>query len=506
MTAAPSRPPAAAPDGETVAAVDLGSNSFHMVVARVVDGQLHIVDKLRERVALAAGLDDDKKLTKAARDRALRSLTLFGQRLAHMPHGSVRAVGTNTLRQAKNSREFLASAERALGHPLEIISGREEARLIYLGVARTTEDPRSRRLVVDIGGGSTECVIGEGFEPLATDSLYMGCVTFARFFPRGQIKQRYFDEAMTAASLELRPLVQRYQQLGWTLAVGASGTVTSIESIVKANGWSNRGITAKGLKRLRKALVAAGTVDSLSLDGMPPDRAQVLAPGAAILSAVFERFEVDRMFASDGALREGLVYDLVGRIHQQDIREDTIRSFSERYHVDVEQAQRVEVTAMRLLDTVAESWDLQGPGPRRILAWAARLHEIGKAVSYSGYHKHGAYLVRHSDMPGFSREDQTIMGEIIEGHRRKLRPQRFEGLPVEREERALRVAILLRLAVVLNRSRSRRAVPAFRFWARKRVLELAFPPGWLDENVLSRADLEAEAERLAAAGHTLTIR
>ena len=492
-------------DDQTVAAVDLGSNSFHMVVARVVDEQLRVVDKLRERVALAEGLDDSKRIGKEARDRALATLSRFGQRLAHMEPGSVRAVGTNTLRQAKNGHEFQEKAEEALGHPIEVISGREEARLIYLGVAHATEEPQQRRLVVDIGGGSTECIVGEGFEPLEADSLYMGCVTFSRFFPKAQLRARFFDEAQTAAALELRPLEHRYKQLGWDRVLGSSGTVMSVEAILRSNGWSQRGITGKGLKRLRKAMVAAGNVDGLDLAGMPADRASVLAPGVAILTAVFEAFDLERMFASDGALREGLVYDLVGRIQHKDIRERTIRRFCERFRIDAEQADRVEATALRFLDSVAGSWDLAEPSLRRLLAWAARLHEIGKAVSYSGYHKHGAYLVRHSDMPGFSRGDQAILAEIIENHRRKLRPTRFETLPVVRQERVIRLAIFLRLAVVLNRSRSRRAVPAFRLTTRKRGLELGFPEGWLEENDLVGADLRVEAERLRAAGYELEV-
>ena len=495
----------AAGDGELIAAVDLGSNSFHMVVARVVDDQLRVVDKLRERVALASGLDESQSLTAEARERAIGTLSRFGQRLAHMDARSVRAVGTNTLRQAKDSHDFVRDAEAALGHRIEVISGPEEARLIYLGVSHESEEPRARRLVVDIGGGSTECIVGEGFEPLEVDSLYMGCIAFSRFFPDGNLKARFFDEAETAAALELQPLEHRYKRLGWDQAIGSSGTVTSVDSILRANGWSSHGITIKGLKRLRKTLIVAETAEGLELDGMPPGRASVLAPGVAILLAVFERFGLERMQASEGSLREGLVYDLVGRIHDKDIRERTIQRFSQRFAIDTEQADRVEATALRLFDSVASSWDLTDSMYRRCLGWAARLHEIGQALSYSGYHKHGAYLVRVSDMPGFSRGDQAVLAEVIANHRRKLRPARFQTLPVSEPEKIVGTAILLRLAVVLNRSRSRRAVPAVRLSARKRGLELAFPSGWLEDNDLVGADLQNEAARLAAAGYELSF-
>jgi exopolyphosphatase/guanosine-5'-triphosphate,3'-diphosphate pyrophosphatase len=498
-------PAAAVQTGQTVASVDLGSNSFHMLVARVVGDEIHVVDRMRSRVGLAEGLGDDKHLTSDVRTRALEALSIFGQRLLHMPSGSVRAVGTNTLRQAKNGREFLDEAEAVLGHPIEVISGREEARLVYLGVAHSVEDDGRRRLVVDIGGGSTELIIGEHFEPLEADSLYMGCVTFSRFFPRGRITTRNMDEAIVAAMLELTPIERRYEALGWSQVVGSSGTVTSIEAILRANGWSQHGITEKGLKRLRKALVAAGSVDAIDLAGMPADRAPVLPAGVAILSALFSRLSIERMQASQGALKEGLVYDLLGRIRKEDVRDQTIRAYSERYHVDQEQARRVAVTAQQLLEQVAAGWDLPMPDAERLLEWAARLHEVGKAISYSGYHKHGGYIVAHSEMPGFSRSDQTVLAALVAGHRGKIRPSRFEDLPVERAERALRLGFILRIAVLLNRSRTRRAVPKLRFRARKRAIHLGFPQEWLDDNPLTRTDLENESRRLQKAGYVLAI-
>jgi len=503
---APEDTPGASARGATVATVDLGSNSFHMLVARVVDQEIHVVDRMRVRTGLAEGLDENKRLTREVQDRALDALVIFRQRLLHMPTASVRAVGTNTLRQAKNAPEFLAEAIEALGHPIEVISGREEARLIYLGVAHGLEEAdERRRLVIDIGGGSTEAIIGEGFEPLETDSLYMGCVTFARFFPKGRITARAFEEAEIAAALELTPIERRYQALGWSQVVGSSGTVAAIASILRANGWSQDGVTDKGLRRLKKALLAAGDVTRIDLAGVAPERAPLLPGGVAILRAVFQRLGLERMDVAGGALREGLVYDLLGRIRQEDVRDRTIRAYSERYHVDQDQARFVAVTAHQLLEQVVGGWVPHGPDVARLLGWAARLHEVGKAISYSGYHKHGGYIVANSDMPGFSRRDQQVLAALVASQRGRIRPTRFASLPVDRGHRMIRLGLILRLAVLLNRARSRRAVPMVRFKARKKTLSLVFPAGWLDETPLTRADLENEGARLRQVGYTLTV-
>ncbi len=494
------------PEFDTVAAVDLGSNSFHMVVARLVRSELHIVDRLRERVALAGGLDDKKRLTAEAQERALACIERFGERLRGMPQGSVRAVGTSALRVARNQQGFVARAEEALGHPIEIVSGAEEARLIYLGVAHDLSDDSNRRLVVDIGGGSTECILGQRFEALKTDSLHMGCVNFStRFFPGGAITKEAMERALIAARLEVRGMERSYRGMGWEDCIGSSGTILAVETILRENQWSERGITPKGLRKLRKALVEAGHAEKLALPGLQPDRAPVLAGGFAILSALFDGLEIELMNTSSGALREGVLYDLAGRIRHEDLRELTIRRLSQIYHVDLEQAQRVERTALLLFEQVAKDWDLPLEQGAQLLAWASRLHEIGISLSHNGYHKHGAYLVEHSDMPGFSRTDQLMLAALIEGHRRKLPTERFEALPVSLQRQAMRLCILLRLAVLLNRSRSATPLPDIRIAVKKSAYLLAFPREWLDGNPLTRADIEEEAERLAPLEFAVTV-
>ncbi len=486
---------------ESVAAVDFGSNSFHLLVARVTNGVPTIVDRLREPIQLASGLDDEGRLTRRARQRALECIERFGQRLRNLAPHRVRAVGTSALREAKNAREFLAEAERALGHPIEVVAGREEARLIYLGVSHNLKDEPGRRLVVDIGGGSTECILGERFEPLLVDSLEMGCIGFSRrYFPGGAIRRRRYDEAVLAARLEVRGAAARFRELGWQGAVGSSGTISAVEQALRGSGWSDGGITARGLGRLVDRIVDLGHVDRLDLPGLKEERRPVLPGGLAILQAVFEGFGLDRMETSYGALREGVLFDLLGRLQHEDARDRTIRAFEERYHADRAQAERVEKAALAFLEQVAGTWKLDREEGARFLSWAARLHEIGLVLSFEGHHRHGAYIVQNADMPGFSKDDQELLATLIGTHRRKLRRVDFRHLSARTRETAIHLAVLLRLAVRFHRSRAAIPLPAVKLMAHKSGLVVELPEGWLDKNPLTRTDLEAEVERLAPLG------
>ncbi len=491
---------------DTFAAIDLGSNSFHMVVARHVQDQLHIVDRLRERVALAAGLDDKKRLTDDAQARALACIERFGGRVRGMPSENVRAIGTSTLRIARNARSFVTQAQEKLGHPIEIVSGLEEARLIYLGVAHDLSDDSSRRLVIDIGGGSTECILGERFEPLKTDSLHMGCVNWSLRFFRGEVTRENMERARIAARLEVQTLERRYRSLGWEECIGSSGTVLAIEQILRANQWTDGGITEKGLRKLRKALIEVGLpADFLTIPGLDAERANVIAGGVAILDALFDGLEIERMDVSQGAMREGVIYDLLGRIRHEDVRDKTIRRFMERYQVDLEQAGRVQRTALALFQQAHEGLEIDPALGEHFLVWSSRLHEIGLSIGYPGYHKHGAYIVEHSDMPGFSREDQVMLAALIEAQRRKFPPGGIEALVPTQRRMVERLALLLRLAVLLERSRGQSRVPRIGIEARKGGYMLDFPKGWLEENPLIRADLEQEAARVEPAGFEIAI-
>lgn len=491
---------------EVIAAVDLGSNSFHMKVARVVDGQLAVIDRMRESVRLAAGLNEERDLEAEARERALGVLERFGQRLRDVPAHNVRAVGTNTLRSARQARDFLAECESALGHPIEIISGREEARLIYLGVAHSTAQDEGQKLVVDIGGGSTELIIGQRFEPLKMESLYMGCVSMSReFFPDGAIDAERMRRAVLAAQQELEYVEEDYRRMGWNSAIGSSGTIRNAWQIIQNADWSRKGIGAKGLAKLSDVLVETGRADKRSLRGLQPERASVFAGGVAILVAVFESLQVRRMSCADGALREGLLYDLIGRLDYKDVRGATIDDLCRRYRVDHDQARRVADTAEYLLERVARDWDLDGKRSAHVLEWAARLHEIGLDISHSQYHKHGAYVLGNSDLPGFSQQEQSEIAALVRVHRRKFTTAVFDDLPRGRHPRLLRLAVLLRIAVALHRGRHDADLDGLKVAASTEGLHLSFPDGWLGEHPLTEADLAREAAYLESAGLTLRL-
>ncbi len=489
----------------TVAAVDLGSNSFHMIVARVMNGQFHVMDRLQEMARLAAGLDEHNNLDKLSRTRALECLARFGERLRGMPAGSVRAVGTNTLRRARNGAKFLADAERVLGHRIEIISGQEEARLIYQGVARDLPDDGKRRLVVDIGGGSTEFIVGRRYEPLLAESLHMGCVGISLdHFPDARITSRYWRRAETAAHLELQPIETAFRKKGWDAAYGASGTIRTIGAVLRAQGWTDGEITLSALRKLREVLLAAGRMEGVTLDGLNSERASVFPGGTAILIAIFEALGIERMEVSESALREGLLLDLLGRIRHSDARTRTVEALIERYHVDAAQAARVEQTAEYCLSRVAKSWELGAP-QAQALAYAARLHEVGLAIAHTKYHRHGAYLVEHSDLPGFSRQEQHLLAILIRGHRRRFPVEILDSLLRDERRRARRLTTLLRLAVLLHRGRTEAELPRIRLVARKRALALTFPRGWLKKNPLTCADLTQEARYLKTGGLVLSF-
>jgi len=499
---------APSPTGESaplVAAVDMGSNSFHLVVARSEHGQLRIVDRLREPVALAGGLDADKNLTPETRERARACVSRFGQRLREMHPGSVRAVGTSALRQAKNAREFLEEAAGVLGHPIEVVSGHEEARLIYLGVAHTLSErptaPQGTRLVVDIGGGSTELIIGEGFEPRRMDSLSMGCVSHTqRFFADGRLDEARFVKAGTAARQELQSIVEIYRSRGWGQAVGSSGTILTADTLLREQGFGDEALTVRGLRRLLRQLMAFGHQSRIELPGLKPDRAAQLPGGLVILEAVLDELGVERMTVSQGAMREGLLHDLFGRIQHEDVREGTVRAMMQRHHVDEAQAARVEHTALSMGEQVAAAWAIGDERARQFLSWGARMHEVGLSVAYSGYHKHGAYLMTHADMPGFSREDQRLLASIVLGHRRKISRETFANVDPADAQLALRLCLLVRVAARLNRARSSLPLPAMQVVAARDRLQIDFASGWLDAHPLTKADLEDEVEALKAVG------
>lgn len=516
------------------AALDLGSNSFHLIVARhralprargtgpLAGGRLQIVDRHRETVRLAEGLEARNEIAPAAAKRALACLQRLGQRIRHLPHTHVRVAGTNTLRKARNSRSFIAAAQRALGHRVEVVSGREEARLIYLGVSHSLETVGAdeTRLVVDIGGGSTELILGAQFQPRLMESLYIGCVSMsAARFGDGRVTERRFAAAENAARQEFEAVEQIYRARGWHTAIGASGTLKAIHDAI-AERTGRRGITADGIAMLKRHLLAAGTATAIDLAAVDAHRAPVFAGGLAIASALFNALGIESMTVSDGALREGLLHDLLGRVHAQDIRDTTVADLMRRYHVDAAHAGRVAVTAGTMLkqltwpEVAALAPDqapdapnhtpLPGDAASRLLRWAAMLHEIGMDIAHSQYHKHGGYLLDNMDLPGFSRSEQHDLAALVRAHRRKF-PAEQRGC-----SRGLKgLCVLLRLAVVLHRGRTEEPLPTFSIRpsrATRPGVALAFPAKWLDDHPLTKLDLEQEADYLAPSGLRLRAR
>jgi exopolyphosphatase / guanosine-5'-triphosphate,3'-diphosphate pyrophosphatase len=491
---------------EVIAAVDLGSNSFHMVVARVDHGQLVIIDRLREMVRLASGLSANGRLNEESQQRALAALRKFGQRLREMRADQVRVVGTNTLRRARNAAGFLAAVEEALGHPVEVISGIEEARLIYTGVSHSCSAIEGRTLVLDIGGGSTELIIGSGYEPEHLESLFIGCVGLSRrFFEDGKLSEKRFQRARLTARMELRAIAARFREIGWQRAVGSSGTVRATAEIASGLGASDGVLTPESVAQIMAQMAKARRLENLKLPALSPERAPVLPGGIAILIETMTELDVPSLEISDGALREGLLFDMLGRMRHEDVRERTVRAIQARYHVDLAQAQRVEQTAAALLVQVAQAWSLTEPSHAQLLAWAARLHEVGLDIAHAKYHQHGGYLLANADLPGFARLDQQLVAKLVASHRRKLDGLDFSDLPAIWRVPVARLIVLLRLAVLLNRSRSTTELPPIGLIARERRLEILLPAEWLADNPLTEADLEQERSWLESAGYELGI-
>lgn len=492
-------------EGELLAAVDLGSNSFHMIVARHTLGQLRVVDRLRESVRTASGLTPRGELTQEALWRALECLERMGQRLRNIPSNRVRAIATNTVRQLRNPQSFLIPGQTALGHRIEVVSGREEARLIYLGVAQGLPPKSSRRLVVDIGGGSTEFIIGEGFEPLERESLQMGCVaTTRRFFGTGRLSRKRWKEGLTEISAEFQQFAAGYRALGWKDAIGSSGTVKAIGRIIKALKLGRGEITAEGLAAVREALLGFEEIDSIVLPELSEERRPVIAGGVLVLEAAFNELGLSQMKVAQTAMREGVLYDMLGRVALRDPRDGSIQAMAQRYGVDAAQSARVEATVLSLFDQVAPAWRL-GEDERLSLAWAARVHEIGQAIAHSQHHVHGAYLIEHSDIAGFSNQEQQFLAALVRSQRRGLHKSVQAGAGGRDATTTLRCVLLLRLAVLLHRSHDLAGLPALRVEPVAGGLRLCLPLDWLLQHPLSRADLHTERETLREVGLELEL-
>lgn len=488
-----------------MAAIDLGSNSFHMVIAREADdGSITIIDKVREMVRLGAGLSESGVLSAETRDRALHCLKRFKQRLKSIPAHRVRAVGTNTFRAAKNRDAFLRQAESALGHHISIISGHEEARLVYLGAAFDLTVSNKQRLVIDIGGGSTELTIGQGFEPSVMDSLYMGCVSLTRrVFGNGEITSLKIQQAERIVSRELETVLERYRMTGWDEVVGTSGTIKAIDNVARALGVKKDWVSIEGINQIREWVLEKG--HSHYLDQVSDQRRPVFIGGFVILSTIFRDLGIERMDISQGALREGVAYELIGRLHNRDSRFDGVNALKAKFQPDEKQIHRVNSLALRLYQQVGKDWGLNTDLDRKLLIWAAQLHEIGMAISYNHHHQHSAYIVENSDINGFSRQIQRVLAVILRNGRQKLNIEQSEWLETGFLERVVKLTIILRLAVTIFRGRIDFDTRDIRCKARDNSIQLMVNKRWADEHPLTIYDLEAEKQYLEAKKYELSV-
>ena len=490
-----------------VAAIDLGSNSFHMIICSLGNGKLQTIDRLKEMVRLAAGLDHSRNLDQPTQERALACLERFGQRIGNFPPNCVSIVGTNTLRMARNSQQFIGKAEKALGHPIHIISGIEEARLIYQGVAHSLASSANNRFVMDIGGGSTEYIIGREDMAHTKESLNLGCVNVSQnFFKKGRIGKKAFKKAVLYAERHLEPFLDKFNRRNWDEAIGASGSLKTISNVLQTSGWSDNGITMAGLEQLVAHLLKLTHHDEFVFPALSLERRPVFIGAVVIIYATFKTLEIDQMTVSDGALREGLIYDLVGRIYNQDIRSETSKMIANRYHTDQKHADRIRDTICYIVKQLeAHPCFHDNPDSLRFLEWAADLHEIGFEIAHSQFHKHGAYIIENGDLAGFSRQDQLLLSKLVRSQRKKFELKRFADLPAPWREHMPIMTVVFRLARVLHRNRQNTR-PDFEISIENQEIELKVPRRWLEQSPLTLADLEEEMFYLKEAKFNLILK
>lgn len=486
-------------EGDLVAAVDLGSNSFHMVVARYVLGQLRIIDRIKEHIYLAEGLDADKNLSQAAEKRALACLAQFGQRLAYVKPNNVRIVATNTLRKMNHPEVFIEKAQQSLGHRIEIIAGREEARLIYLGIAHDKPLKKGNRLVIDIGGGSTEFVIGKGFRVLEKESLQLGCIAnIKRFFPDRLITAKKWQDAKTQISVDMQPFVMRFKSHDWKQVFGSSGTIKALSEMALAKQLSDGSLTLPVLQKLSQEMVSFGSINTIRWPQISASRRKSIAGGLLTLETAFEVLGIDCMQTSDFALREGVLFDILGRTQEHDSRVESVIALQKRYSIDTVQAKRIETYALALFNQVKEYWQLTA-FDYEALTWACKLHEIGLTVSHSQHHIHGAYLIEHSDISGFSKTEQQLVAILVRNQRRSINLKSLINMTEASAVNALRCILLLRLSVLFYRSHSNERIPKLELKVTRSKLSLIISKKWLAKNPLTKSDLETERQYLKAA-------
>ena len=481
-------------------AVDLGSNSFRVEIGQVHGDRITTQSYWKETIRLAGGFDEAGALTPEAQARALGALSRFRERLGNLPPERVRAVGTQAMRAATNSSEFLKKAEAALGYKIDILSGHEEARLVFKGCARTLPPSEKRRLIVDIGGASTELIIGEGLEAERCESFRIGCVnTSIRFFQDGRITAKSIERAVLACQAELEESITRFGAGNYEEAFGSAGTFGAMSDIARASGWSDGTVTLEHLERIRKQLLEAKDVKNIRFDGLKEDRKEVIAGGLAVLLAVYKTLGIETMRPASGALRVGLLYDLLGRVSDKDTRDITVESMMSAAQIDREQAVRVADITEKLYTALRPS---ASPDDLKYVRWGALLHEVGMNISSSRYHRHSWYVVSNADMPGFGRQDQDIMATFVlsqRGNLKKIEDALDTIITCE-------AAFALRLAVIFAHARRPVELPVMTFIRKgPRELVVKLDGVWLNAHPLTDVLLKDESAAWAKIGRQVTF-
>ncbi len=491
-----------------IAVVDLGSNSFHMIVARIVNGSIQILSRLKQKVQLAEGLDRDQVLSQQAIDRGIACLALFSERLQGFPAENVQVIGTYTLRRAVNSDEFLRQAARVFPYKINIISGQQEAKLIYVGVSHTQPE-KGRKLVIDIGGGSTEMIIGDDFTPLIAESSHMGCVSFAkRFFNDGKLSVERFQQAKQCALEKIEDLAWEYRQLGWEATLGSSGTIKTVSEVLLALHFKDGLITLPRLNELVERTLKAEHFNQIHLPGLHHNRIDVFVPGLAILVALFETFQIKSMRYSDGAVREGVMYNFEDKFRVSNIRERTVNSLNQQFNLDREQAARVSQVA-QMLAKQFHSWQEERFAYElsQILFYAALTHEVGIVINHRNVQKHSAYILQNTELPGFDSEQQRLLAILARFHTGTFRIADIPDCYRYTNDDVLTLILLLRFAVIFNKTRQATELTEIQLsYSATQKWQLVFPDEYLTRNPLLKTELQQEQKFLASLGIELDYR
>ncbi len=483
--------------------IDLGSNSFHMLITRQLENSVQVVDKIKRKVRLAAGLSDDNVLSEQAILRGLTCLRYFAERLQNIPQTQTRIVATAAVRLAKNSNDFLNRANMVLGREIDLLSGQQEAELIYLGNAYTTEG-NEQRLIIDIGGASTELIIGSHLQPKKMTSLNIGCVTIAQqFFVDGVITPQAFEHAKAYAVKILHPIVAQYVELGWKKVFGGSGTMQALAEILLFAQKSPI-ISARFLQQMEQQVQTFTHIDQIAIAGLKQERVAVFASGVVVLSALFDCFNIQALQLSNGALREGLLYQILPQQNNLSIRQQTIRSLMQRYRVDSQYAARVKTQAIYLFDCFSKAWQLRKDDDYQLLLASCDLHEIGLLLAYKNYQQHSAYIIAHADLNGFEPTQRQLLGSLVQFHTGEIATVAFNKSLLSEQARSTQLMIILRLAIILCRQRNHHRLPQYTACVEQNIT-LCLPDAWLAEHTLVADELSQEVNYLKAIGYHLDL-